>query len=179
MSINSLFASESFTQETWDTIIRPNIKTIDKFIDDRSRGSILRFTNISPSAYRVLIDNNFFNVQSPYYNVLSHVMIYFRAPVEERLMFMKYLIEKGADVNEQNDYGDSPLMICIDYYRSNENVHFRSEVLLPIITFLLEQGGEPLLYNKKGETAISMIFSSKIPYNQEKKEIIRMLREKC
>ena len=153
-TINALLTTGVFTHESYEIV--KNEDTLD----------LLDTEFISLSALDYLTQH----VVGPEHNVLATVASYGYIPVDDRIRLMTRLLEKGMDVNNQCYWsGNSVLAEYIDwvdthgYFPPNEeeeeeedaeeDVEHRRRLLLldarRIITFLLENGADPLLENKR------------------------------
>lgn len=163
-TINALLTTGVFTHESYEIV--KNEDTLD----------LLDTEFISLSALDYLIQH----VVGPEHNVLTTVASYSYIPVDDRIRLMTRLLEKGTDVNNQCYWsGNSVLAEFIEWVENQDNdgvawdpnqdfppnedeeeeeeeddVDESRRLLLldarRIITFLLENGADPLLENKRG-----------------------------
>jgi ankyrin repeat protein len=66
-----------------------------------------------------------------------------------RVMIVKYLIEKGIDVNRKSFQGDTPLHYAVLYCKEGTTIK-------RIIYLLLKHGANPYEKNNEGQTAIDI-----------------------
>jgi ankyrin repeat protein len=76
---------------------------------------------------------------------------------------VKILLEKGADVNEKDEYGDTPLMIAAC------NLDTKT------VKLLLENGADVNSQDKYGDTALSIIIKKSYIKEKETKDLARLL----
>ena len=69
----------------------------------------------------------------------------------------KFLIERGANINIQDDKGRSFLYNFINKYKSNTAHFIGLRVYIDFIEFLLENGADPLLGDKDGNSPYSIL----------------------
>ncbi|KPI35032.1 putative ankyrin repeat protein [Cyphellophora attinorum] len=70
----------------------------------------------------------------------------------------KTILEKGADPNERNRNGDTPLSLFLSHGRSMSTSN-----LAPIVRLLLDRGANPNARNGKGETSLSIAVRNSLP----------------
>ena len=78
---------------------------------------------------------------------------------------VKMLIKIGSDINAQNDWGLTPLMLISDYTIDGD-----SEIIVKI---LLDAGADPNIHDKEGNTAL--MYASRNDEYESSREIVKML----
>jgi hypothetical protein len=96
-------------------------------------------------------------------NVLNRIKLYNNsnclhlACLSEKIEVVEILIKSGININEQDRYGLTPLCCVIGrifyYYKSSNKT---KDSTLSIAKILLENGADPNIPNKKGETALDL-----------------------
>jgi len=68
------------------------------------------------------------------------------AAQKENIVVLRWLLEKGQDINIQNDIGNTPLHAAVEYGK------------FEAVKFLLEYGADVTIQNERNETAIWQVF---------------------
>jgi hypothetical protein len=155
--MNDLVTAEVFTHEVFEELVAEVSRL-------RYPGIHMLFmaSNISSSAMEYMIENNIVT------DGFSLVIIATknRIHIDERLRLMSRFLEKGADVNDQCfRSGESVLSDFIEWVDEGnwedlmpDDVEGRRSMIEDnkrLLTFLLENGADPLLENKEGVSPIS------------------------
>jgi hypothetical protein len=84
---------------------------------------------------------------------------YFEDNIKQKTKFenMKFLIDKGANINIQDDDGNTLLHKFIYKYRSKNSYYEYLKFYANFIDFLLENGADPCLPNKKGKSSYDLV----------------------
>lgn len=90
----------------------------------------------------------------------------------------KFLLENGANINIQDDKGNTFLHHLINNYKSLRVYIIALQTYINFIEFLLDNGADPFLENKNGSSAYSMLINEVNKQNyvyRSKKRIKEML----
>ena len=99
------------------------------------------------------------DLNDPIYPLFIHYMDYYIINIGQKSKFdnAKFLIENGANINIQDDKGRPFLYHFIDRYKSS-TCHFMGiSIYIDFIEFLLENGADPLLEDKYGNSPNSIL----------------------
>jgi ankyrin repeat protein len=87
---------------------------------------------------------------------------------EKRVDVVNFLLENGADPNQKDKYGNSPLWTAV-YYASRAN---RTEANIEILRLLLDRGADPNQLNNAGRSPLQMVNET------SNNKILKLLRNK-
>eukprot|EP00919_Chromeraceae_sp_WS-2016_P002426 GHVR01005870.1.p1 GENE.GHVR01005870.1~~GHVR01005870.1.p1 ORF type:complete len:106 (+),score=5.79 GHVR01005870.1:306-623(+) len=96
-----------------------------------------------------------------------------------RLDIVKYLIEKGADVNFKNSEGNT---VLIAFILATQPTNCNTKTSLEIVKYLIKNGADVNVTNANGKTANQLVLSNNYYNNQnDLASIIRQAggKKKC